>query len=347
MTSQARSLVAACFFATLLPASALAAPGPSANEPSGADNEHIDRIVQGELTNDFPATAALMGDGMAFCTGTLVAPRLVVTAAHCLEEGDPESIYFGSEPGSGGTVVGVQSSIGHPQYVESGGYVGDIGVVVLSESPFGVEPVPLSPRNADDLNGATITYVGYGDTQGTGGEGYKKKANGHITDLFDDVIEVQPEDGSACYGDSGGGVYHEDNGVLTVLGVVSFGYTDDCMDPGGNTRTDIYVDWIGQQGGGELPDPGDGNASGDDDDNGDDDGNTYDDDDSVAGDDDDDDATYDPRRDGAGCSIGGSSSAAGPLSLVLLLALGASMPRRRRPNPVPGAPVGLTTGAQR
>ncbi len=344
MISQTRSLVAASLFATLLPASALAVTGPSADEPGDTDNEHIDRIVQGEVTNDFPATAALMGGGMAFCTGTLVAPRLVVTAAHCLEDGDPESIYFGSEPGTGGTVVGVQSAIGHPQYEESGGYVGDIGVVVLSESPFGIEPVPFSPRNADDLNGATVTYVGYGDTQGTGGDGYKKKANGHITDFFDDVIEVQPEDGSACYGDSGGGVYHEDNGVLTVLGVVSFGYTDDCMDPGGNTRTDIYVDWIAQQGGGDMPDPGDGNAAGDDDD----DDNNADDDDSVDyGDDDDDDDTYDPRRDGAGCSIGDSSPAAGTLSLVVLLALGATMPRRRRPNPVPGAPAGLTAVERR
>lgn len=343
MTSQVHSLVAASVLATLIPAAALAAGGgPSTGEPDG-DRAPIDRIVQGEVTDDFPATAALMGDGMAFCTGTLVGARLVVTAAHCLEDGAPESIYFGSEPGGAGTVVGVQSVVAHPQYEESGGWVGDIGVVLLSESPAGIAPVPLSPRNADDLTGAVVTYVGYGDTQGTGGEGYKKKANGHITELIDDYIEVQPEDGSACYGDSGGGVYHEDGGVLTVLGVVSFGYTDDCMDPGGNTRTDIYAEWIAEQGGGDLPDPGDGNASDDDD-------NTDNDDDDADGDRvaaRDDDTNHDPRRDGAGCSIGDSSPADGALSLALLLVLGATTPRRRSPSLVPGATAGLTNNAER
>ncbi len=332
MTSQLQSLLAASLLATLLPATALEAGGLPADEPD-AHRGPIDRIVQGELTDDFPATAALMGDGMAFCTGTLIAERLVVTAAHCLEDGPPESVYFGSEPGRGGVSVGVQSVAYHPDYEESDGYVGDIGVVVLSEAPSGIEPVPLSPRNADDLNGAVVLYVGYGDTQGTGGEGFKKKASGRITDLYDDVIEVQPEDGSACYGDSGGGVYHEDQGVLTVVGVVSFGYTDDCMDLGGNTRTDIYVDWIAAHGGGDLPGPGDANASDDPNDN---DVDTRD-----------DDATHDPRRDGAGCSIGDSSPAGGALSLALLLALGAALPRRRSPKLVPGATAGLTIGARR
>ena len=351
-----RSFVAAALLATLSPAVALAVTAPGdADEPGDVAGTKVNRIVQGEITNDYPATAALMGQGQQFCTGTLIAERLVVTAAHCLEEGAPDAVYFGSQPGGPGTEVGVQGAIGHPQYAESGGYVGDIGVVILSESPSGIAPVPLSPRNADDLNGATITYVGYGETQGTGGDGYKKKANGRISDFFDDVMEVQPEDGSACFGDSGGGVYHEDAGVTTVVAVVSFGYTDDCMDPGGNTRTDMYLDWLAQQGGGDLPDGGDGNAGndgnqGDDDDAGDDD-DFGDDDDwtcDAADPDCDDDDNYDPRRAGAGCSIGdSSSSAAGSLSLAFLLVLGASLPRRRRPNPVPGAAARRPVDAQR
>ncbi len=303
-----------------MPPEVRAADGPEQQDEPEQESDRVSRVVNGALTSDYPATAALMDQGEAFCTGSLIRPNVVLTAAHCLEYGAPESVYFGDQPGVGGEVVPATSAEMHPSYTasESGDAYYDIGLVFLGEdaSP---PPLPVADISGEALIGAPIIYVGFGTAQGTGGEGFKKEATATVTELEADVLVVQPDNGSACYGDSGGPVLHlTAGGTPEIVGVVSFGYTDDCMDLGGNTRTDMYIDWIEAEAGGAPP-------PGDDDDDGwtgaaDDDDGWTDDDDAPSNQ-----FTDDPDG-GRACSL---TAAAPPASLAYLLPLGFVLRRRR------------------
>jgi hypothetical protein len=125
------------------------------------------------------------------CTGTLISPTVVLTAAHCTADtvgkilvsfdstiakqapsgfpvaADPTKGYTGNETLPGGYFVGTGSA--HPQYSDFTDLDNwnDAGVVVLTKSP-GIAPAALAPTNYLDafaqpkLNHTLFTVVGYG-----------------------------------------------------------------------------------------------------------------------------------------------------------------------------------------
>ncbi len=234
----------------------------AAATPALANNPFV---VGGAVTSDFQSTVALYWDGEFGCTGTIVAADRVMTAAHCLEGGDtPSHIMIGDTLGSG-HMVAVRDGWMHPDYDFNAEFAADIAVLLLDEDVSAVV-IPIDRTPAAQLVNTSFIYAGYGDTQGTGGDGKRKAANAHVTELEGDVLVAETDNGGACFGDSGGPLYRNVDGQLHVMGVVSFGYTDDCMDAGGNTRTDIYADWVltSTNGGGAVADNG-GDGGGNDD----------------------------------------------------------------------------------
>ncbi len=226
----------------------------AAATPALANNPFV---VGGAVTSDFQSTVALYWDGEFGCTGTIVAADRVMTAAHCLEGSSPPShIMIGDTLGSG-HMVPVRDGWMHPDYDFNAEFAADIAVLLLDED-VGAVVIPIDRTPAQQLINTQFIYAGFGDTQGTGGEGRRKAANAHVVELEGDVLVAEVDNGGACFGDSGGPLYREVDGQLHVMGVVSFGYTDDCLDAGGNTRTDIYADWVltSTSGGGAVADSG-------------------------------------------------------------------------------------------
>jgi hypothetical protein len=300
-------------------------------------------VINGDLATDDPAVVALMDGDYFFCTGTVVSPHVVLTAAHCLEGGPPpDGIFFGidsNDPGSG-QILPVASVKGHEDY---DGNTGDIAVVELGAAA----PAAAVRRNTTALSAAMagddVRVVGFGlsvDNENSNEAGVKLTGLTTFDSLEEDYMLVTPQGNqSGCYGDSGGPNFMTIGGQEVLAGVTSFGTEDSCLAGyGGNTDVERYNEWIDAfiLSVGDSVDPGptcvgDGVCEADcaadpdceDPDPGDDDGG----DDTAGGDDDGDGGDDDGGQSaGGGCSAGAGGD--GGFGLVLLGLVG--MLARRR-----------------
>jgi secreted trypsin-like serine protease len=105
----------------------------------------------------------------SFCGGTLIAPDVVMTAAHCLDDISAIDVWVNSTTRKSNNYEYFRKSIRtvvHPKYVENKFYEGyDIGLIFL-DSP--VTEVPLVERNRNvSFPGNTrtlVTAIGFGST---------------------------------------------------------------------------------------------------------------------------------------------------------------------------------------
>lgn len=215
-----------------------------------------DAIVGGELTADYPDCCAVGGPGGYFCTGTLIAPNLVVTAGHCT--GVTRVFLKGSDvarPDEGETIE-VSDDLRVPG--------ADLRFLVLRENS-GVQPRHVA-QGAEVGNPATARLVGFGNINPEGDMGYgkKRRVDVPITSLSCATQQERQEYGcrlgveivaghrgllkDSCHGDSGGPLYiKSDDGGYYLLGATSRGLTGSehpCGDGGIYVRVDKYLDWI-------------------------------------------------------------------------------------------------------
>lgn len=221
-----------------------------------AEEAKTPRIVGGVIEGRFPAVGALVIEGEWFCSGTVIAPRLVLTAAHCLEglsPEDPVEFFVGPDANrlSSGRTIPAASAHAHPDYLVDDRY--DIGVLVLARDA-GVTPIParFAPLT-DAVLGKTALFVGYGVTSATGDGGEKRSVEIPINVLDDFFVGYDQVVGkNTCSGDSGGPALMDLGHGLEVVGVTSYGDAE-CAFDGYNTRTDVFASWIGDFLEGQVP----------------------------------------------------------------------------------------------
>lgn len=210
------------------------------------------------------------GNPMWRCSGTLISPRLFLTAGHCTESPAAHvEIWFdadveGGIPGNGypfeGDVGGTPHT--HPNYNPNAFFLFDLGMVVLDKpvkmKKYGAIPaLNVLDQLATErgLQDVTFTAVGYGlqriNPVFEVSERVRMFATPHLIQIntgftgdFSLLLSNNHSTGGTCFGDSGGPNFIGNSNV--VGGVTSFGINGNCAGTGGVYRVDRADDlaWI-------------------------------------------------------------------------------------------------------
>ena len=199
------------------------------------------------------------------CTGTLIGPNVVLTAAHC--EQLHTRVFVGGDVTKRGRVFKVKTFVRHAKF--DGQFRNDLMLLILEKKVTGVKPRPLATTALID-KATTARLVGFGSTRldGLGRLGSKLQTdvpivspacNGQVNGTADgqvygchldrEIVAGKPlllQD--SCKGDSGGPLLIQDaKGNWLLAGVTSRGTelaTTMCGDGGLYVRVDGYRKWI-------------------------------------------------------------------------------------------------------
>jgi len=208
------------------------------------------QLIGGAIDDGNLAAVALTVRGNVFCTGTLVSPSVILTAAHCIDDagGDPNiTIFFGTDTESEGVSIGVSRSKAHLMWTGSLSNYHDIGMLLMNFPVDPLMPIPLN-RTPVVLD-QQVTRVGFGihDRDNPGIDGKKRvgTTNIHYISSVDWFLAGDGEL-STCNGDSGGPAFIDVDDTRYIAGVHSFGSSAGnsiCVPPdNGDTRVDLYAD---------------------------------------------------------------------------------------------------------
>ena len=236
------------------------------------------RIVNGNLTSDYPSVAALVtpanpATAQTLCSATLIGCQTVLTAAHCVCNGNGGSCQSGlgaPNPGNYGVFLqhggffAVSSIAVHPSYSDD---VADVAVLKLAAPVTGIRPSAINATASPGF-GTPGVIVGYGRSGGANVD-YGLKRFGAVETLscafglsntasvcweFDNPLGPPGTDSNTCNGDSGGPLFADLGDGDVIAGTTSGGVNASCnpFDHSYDANVFTYAAYIQTQGGADL-----------------------------------------------------------------------------------------------
>ncbi|MFC3854150.1 serine protease [Salinispirillum marinum] len=236
-----------------------------------------DEVAGSSEEDAFSYTVGVFSSG-GVCGGSYIGNRMILTAAHCVEDSTSVTVRF-SETGSmfvtagdsvfyanDTVVIKVSDWYIHPDYRASS-YDNDVAVLVLSENPPGfARSIALASKPQTDSiisNRLTMTAYGWGLTRedgdladelqfvelGADSMEYCRSRYGEST-ITNKMIcaggsSLLDQGQDTCQGDSGGPLVYVEGGTPYIVGITSFG--SGCAElgiPGVYARVSAFIDWI-------------------------------------------------------------------------------------------------------
>jgi hypothetical protein len=224
---------------------------PDEGTPSTSSAEEA--IVGGSSTTEYPAVAQISvtttgGDSFS-CSSTLITPRVLLTAAHCvdLDEGPTESItaYFGSTVTTSDPAFVETIDAEYWENFEPWSLAGNDIALILLEHDSVVEPMPFNDQVlGSGAIGAPLHVIGWGNTSVDVGSGRKREMTTAITGFQSSlVLNYGNSSENTCQGDSGGPGFLTIGGQEKVSSITSFGQQG-CLGNSGATRVAHYASYI-------------------------------------------------------------------------------------------------------
>ena len=236
--------------ALLLSAMVFASPARAIVGGAAAAPETIARSV-----------VTIVGSRGNFCTGSVIAPSLVLTVAHCVQPGaDYKIVQYGADKTP--QLLDAKRVAIHPGFrmeaMLAHRATADVALLRLdapargkAAARLGTPQLPIAVGSQFTIAGLGVTVRGDGKSAGTIRSAALVATGKPGTlqiRLLDPATMGAREGLCACTGDSGAPVFENQQGVATIIGVVSWSTgpngTGGCGGITGVTPLTLYRDWI-------------------------------------------------------------------------------------------------------